>query len=409
MKTTKTYLIENYLIKKESTLIIVEKKDHLIKRHKDWNELTRQQQDELLDYFSQKDSVPELDIDWNKLNSFDIFDIYQHSKILTKTAKKKSVKIRGIKGLKEGEDYLEFPLDDYNAFIPLTWEASKLIASKYVGACEGQWCTAYQKTSDYWNSYVQDDGVVLIYIITETTKFAIAVYPNSELTIFNAIDKSTSIRTLNEELDLDITKEIQKNNSIIIEARKIIEQQIANKYDKYLSGEIPFYDDDKNLLRTLITQNYDISKVDVSNMTDMSYLFTDSNFNNDISKWNVSNVKDMNNMFSTSKFNSDISKWNVSNVIDMSFMFYESEFNKDISQWDISKVKDMDYMFAISQFNGDISNWNVLKVGRMAYMFYDSKFNKDISKWKISKNTKVNYMFKNSPLEENPPAWYEDK
>ena len=53
----------------------------------------------------------------------------------------------------------------------------------------------------------------------------------------------------------------------------------------------------------------------------------------DISKWNVSNVTDMCHMFSDSKFNGDISKWDVNNINDMSYMFYYSEFNGDISKW----------------------------------------------------------------------------
>ena len=43
-------------------------------------------------------------------------------------------------------------------------------------------------------------------------------------------------------------------------------------------------------------------------------MFYKSEFNGDISKWNVSNVTNMRNMFDRSKFNSDISDWNVANV-----------------------------------------------------------------------------------------------
>jgi len=39
----------------------------------------------------------------------------------------------------------------------------------------------------------------------------------------------------------------------------------------------------------------------------MSLLFSNSSFNGDISKWDVSNVTDMNGMFSNSIFNKDIS------------------------------------------------------------------------------------------------------
>ena len=45
----------------------------------------------------------------------------------------------------------------------------------------------------------------------------------------------------------------------------------------------------------------------------------------DISNWNVSNVTDMSDMFNDTEFNGDISKWDVSNVTDMSDMFINSE------------------------------------------------------------------------------------
>jgi surface protein len=40
-------------------------------------------------------------------------------------------------------------------------------------------------------------------------------------------------------------------------------------------------------------------------------------------------------------FNGDISQWDVSNVTDMSFMFYRSNFTGDISKWDVSNVTNM--------------------------------------------------------------------
>ena len=39
------------------------------------------------------------------------------------------------------------------------------------------------------------------------------------------------------------------------------------------------------------------SEIDVSKITDMSYLFEGTAFNGDISNWDVSNVTDMNDMF----------------------------------------------------------------------------------------------------------------
>merc|ERR1711934_301315 len=70
-------------------------------------------------------------------------------------------------------------------------------------------------------------------------------------------------------------------------------------------------------------------------------------FSSDVSKWDVSSVTNMDGMFSDAKaFNGDISKWDVSSVTDMSDMFSEAEsFDGDVSKWDVSRVTMMDRMF----------------------------------------------------------------
>ena len=69
--------------------------------------------------------------------------------------------------------------------------------------------------------------------------------------------------------------------------------------------------------------------IDVSNVTDMQWMFDESEFNGDISKWDVSNVTDMEEMFSFSKFNGDISQWDVSNVTNKSKMFFRCPIKKE--------------------------------------------------------------------------------
>ncbi|MDG0967809.1 MAG: BspA family leucine-rich repeat surface protein, partial [Flavobacteriaceae bacterium] len=117
-------------------------------------------------------------------------------------------------------------------------------------------------------------------------------------------------------------------------------------------------------LRSMISQGEELTTVCTSKITDMSKIFRFSQFNGDISSWDVSNVTDMSWMFgvwgsSINPFDGDISHWDVSSVKIMKRMFLSSQFNGDISNWDVSSVTDMEGIFMDSQFNGDISNWDV--------------------------------------------------
>ena len=78
-----------------------------------------------------------------------------------------------------------------------------------------------------------------------------------------------------------------------------IQEKLIIKRNKY-----NYFPQTKKELQDIIKQRIeqegnkvDLNDIDVSNIADMSYLFSYSNFNGDVSNWNVSNVTDMRNMF----------------------------------------------------------------------------------------------------------------
>lgn len=103
-------------------------------------------------------------------------------------------------------------------------------------------------------------------------------------------------------------------------------------------------------------------------------------YNIDISKWDVSRVTNMNNMFYdcyTLRSTGDLRKWDVSNVIYFNCMFMDCvklEDIGDISEWkfndNLNSTKMMFYSCTRLKFIGDVENWNIPQKTDINGMFY---------------------------------------
>jgi len=162
------------------------------------------------------------------LNDIKHFDITEFKVFINGLASKKSksdikkARKQGIKGLKEGKDYIQLnlptnPKEPTFAYIPLTYEASLTIANIKFGGVEGKWCTAWTKNDEHWVNLVQKGqrGIVVyltsfLHSVHNVQKMAIHFTSKGDrYTIWDANDNSQTDRYLQERLGVsekDITK-----------------------------------------------------------------------------------------------------------------------------------------------------------------------------------------------------------
>eukprot|EP00939_MAST-03C_sp_MAST-3C-sp1_P004028 g4028.t1 len=144
--------------------------------------------------------------------------------------------------------------------------------------------------------------------------------------------------------------------------------------------------------------NPDISQWDTSSVTNMSHAFAGlSNFNGNLSNWDVSKVMSLDNAFrSCLNFNSDLSNWDVSKVTSLDNAFHTcSKFNSDLSNWNVSKVTNLDKTFAgCLDFNTDLSHWDTARVKSMRYTFETAlNFAENVSQWNTARVTTLEGAF----------------
>ena len=135
--------------------------------------------------------------------------------------------------------------------------------------------------------------------------------------------------------------------------------------------------------------NCDISRWDVSNVTEFSYmLLYCSEFKCDLSEWDVSSGKLFAEMFTSTQIDFDVSKWDMSNAEDTSGMFsYCYKFKgKGLEKWKTNSLKACSSMFcSCEKIDPDFSDWDVSNVTRFDFMFEDCRnfTGKGIRNWVI--------------------------
>ena len=181
------------------------------------------------------------------------------------------------------------------------------------------------------------------------------------------------MKTLNQYIkEKLIINQDYHDNKIVIKTFDELRKIIDDRYEKLGPGT-----EQKPI---------DFNDIDVSNMDS----FCD--------KYTVKGI------FAETKFKYiDISDWDVSNVTDMQYMFCGCKELKsvgDLSNWDVSNVTNMSHMFAFcKKFNQDLSSWDVSNVTNMQFMFYGCiSFNQDISKWNVSKEMYKKCAFDKCPI-----------
>ena len=118
----------------------------------------------------------------------------------------------------------------------------------------------------------------------------------------------------------------------------------------------------------------------------------------DLSRLDTSNINDMSDIFKHSQFNGDISNWNVGNVTNMRTMFFSAyKFNQALDNWDVSKVTNMNSMFCgTKKFNQNINSWNIENLVNVSWMFFSSKSFNQTLLWDLTNINNANHMFDNA-------------
>lgn len=194
---------------------------------------------------------------------------------------------------------------------------------------------------------------------------------------------------------MGLKQNLQDIQTNLLEAKTAIAQSITNKgvecsADEALSTYSTKIDNITgggsgkyvvpNGMKFAYSSSIDMENLDFSNVTDMSYMFSNCGrlTSLDVSKLDTSNVTNMSNMFyyCGELVSIDVSHFVTSNVTNMTNMF--SNLNKlknlDLSSFDTSKVTNMSRLFYSSKLtNLNLSSWDFSNVKTIDSFLYGNE------------------------------------
>ena len=325
---------------------------------------------------------------WNVGNVQDMTAMFQFSKFNSDISKWDVSNVTNMQYMFYGT---EFNKDISNWDVSNVTDMSRMFSNSQFNQDIGKWDVSNVTDMDgmfFFSNFNQDiskwdvSKVKNIQNIDMFSKCPIRDWYKPNITI--ALRESFDFDTINTQKKIINGTDILYNYIIPRIEKRELTQDDYNILIQYTGiYKVKDKDDLKDLIAyfmNLFGNDVNLNWIDVSDITDMSYLFEESEFNGDISKWNVSNVTNMAGMFWNTKFNGDISNWDVSKVENMNHMFSMSIFNGDISRWNVSHVKDVRRMFSAAvEFNQDISNWDLRSVTAARNMFWNCNI-KDVYK-----------------------------
>ena len=256
---------------------------------------------------------------------------------------------------------------------PLSYEGAKFCDSAECGGAGAKWCIGYEKTDEYWNSYINKGALFLMKFNKfpknrkNDLKYMIEGYLGEDtVDIWNQKDND-KVYTLS-----DTEKEYLVQIKNLYE--EILKKKIGSWFDNpepgvYIAKNIEAFnhiEDIKKYLKVFKVKE----GLDCSSITDAKRMFLGCKSLISIDASAFRNVTDASEMFYDCKSLISVDNPNFKNVTDASFMFFNCESLQSIDTPAFTKVTNASWMFKGCKSLKSIDASAFKNVTIANYMFY---------------------------------------